>query len=116
MDFRKDLISRFSWQQNQAPTHPEQKKPPAAGSADTANYFIGNKALAGKAFPPDRFTGDPDDTGIRGRGNVTERKNHGTSRKSLRRSCDRKSIRGHTDRCVITIRYAGIPGKELATA
>ena len=78
--------------------------------------FIGNKALPGKLLPACRFTGDPDDAGIGGRGNVAERKYHGITWSCLPWPCDRQSARVHMDRCVITIRYAQIPGKELATA
>lgn len=49
-------------------------------------------------------------------GNVAERKYHGITWSCLPGPCDRQSARVHMDRCVITIRYAQIPGKELATA
>ena len=78
--------------------------------------FIGNKALSGKLLPARRFTGDPDDADIGVRGDVAERKYHRITWSCLPGPCDRQSARVHMDRCVITIRYAQIPGKELATA
>ena len=59
------------------PAHPDQKEPFSPGTANAVDHFAGNEALAGKAFPPDWFTGNPDDAGIRGRRDVAERENHG---------------------------------------